>query len=48
MTRFNSDEAVLRFTNKLRKLGIDDKLRELGAEEGDTVRILDFEFEYRP
>lgn len=47
MTRFVSDEAFLRFSNKLRKLGIDDKLRELGAVEGDTVRILDFEFEYK-
>lgn len=47
MTRFTSDEAVLRFTNKLRKLGLDDKLRELGAEEGDNVRILDFEFEFK-
>ena len=47
MTRFSSDEAVVRFTNKLRKLGIDNKLRELGAEEGDPVRILDFEFEYK-
>ncbi len=47
MTRFNSDEAVLRFSHKLRKMGIDDKLRELGAEEGDTIKILDFEFEYK-
>ena len=47
MTRFNSDEAVLRFSSKLRKMGIDDKLRELGAQEGDNVRILDFEFDYK-
>lgn len=47
MTRFTSDEAALRFTNKLRKIGLDDKLRELGANEGDNVRILDYEFEYR-
>lgn len=47
MTKFSSDEATLRFSNKLRKMGIDDQLRELGAEEGDTVRILDFEFEYK-
>ena len=47
MTKFSSDEAVLRFTNKLRKLGIDDKLREMGAQEGDTVRILDLEFDYK-
>ena len=47
MTRFSSDEAANRFAIKLRKMGIDAKLRELGAEEGDTVRILDFEFEYK-
>ena len=47
MTKFNTDESVNRFANKLRKMGIDDKLRELGAEEGDTVKILDYEFEYR-
>lgn len=47
MTKFSSDEAALRFSNKLRKMGIDDQLRELGAEEGDTVRIIDFEFEYK-
>lgn len=47
MTRFTTDEAALRFASKLRKMGIDDKLRELGAEDGDTVRILDYEFEYR-
>ena len=47
MTRFSTDESVMRFANKLRKLGIDDKLRELGAEDGDNVRILDFEFEYK-
>ena len=47
MTRFSSDEAVTRFANKLRRMGIDDKLRELGAEDGDNVRILDFEFDYK-
>lgn len=47
MTRFSTDEAVLRFTNKLRKMGIDSKLKELGAVDGDTVRIMDYEFEYQ-
>ena len=47
MTRFTTDEAANRFANKLRKMGIDQRLRELGAKEGDTVRILDFEFEYK-
>lgn len=47
MTRFTTEEAANRFANKLRRMGIDDKLRELGALDGDYVRILDFEFEYR-
>ena len=47
MTKFNSDESILRFSNKLRKLGVDNKLRELGAVDGDTVRILDFEFDFK-
>ena len=47
MTWFASDEAFNRFSKKLRKLGIDDKLKEMGIVEGDTVRILDYEFEYK-
>lgn len=47
MTRFSTDDEIRRFNHKLKKMGIDDKLRELGAEEGDTIRILDFEFEYK-
>ena len=47
MTKFSSDEAVVRFTTKLRKMGIDDKLRELGAVDGDTIRIMDLEFDYK-
>ena len=47
MTKFQTDESIIRFANKLRKMGIDDKLREMGAVDGDTVRILDFEFEYK-
>jgi len=47
MTRFGTDEAEARFANKLRKMGIDDKLVELGVQEGDLVRILDYEFEFK-
>lgn len=47
MTKFSSEEGMLRFTKKLRRMGIDDKLRELGAKEGDQVRILDFYFDYK-
>ncbi len=46
MSRFDTDEAVLRFANKLKKLGIDEELRNMGIEEGDTVKILDYEFEF--
>ena len=47
MTKFSSEEAVYRFARKLRKMGIDDKLSEMGAQEGDQVRILDFYFDYK-
>lgn len=47
MTKFQTNEAAERFAMKLRKMGIDDTLREMGAKEGDSVRILDLEFEYK-
>jgi len=47
MTKFSSDEAAYKFAKKLTKMGIDQKLEELGAEEGNQVRILDFYFDYR-
>ena len=47
MTKFTSDEAIMRFAKKIRRMGIDDKLKELGAVEGDMVRILDFYFEFK-
>ena len=34
------------FQNVLRSTGIIDKLEEMGINEGDTVAIFDFEFEY--
>ncbi|WP_077614604.1 GTPase ObgE [Caenibacillus caldisaponilyticus] len=46
MTDFNRDESVRRFARALRRMGVDDALREHGIEDGDTVRILDFEFEF--
>lgn len=45
-TRFNSDEAVLRFAKKLRTMGVDEELKKMGAKEGDTIKILDQEFEF--
>ena len=47
MTKFTSEEAIYRFAKKLRRIGIDDKLKELGAKEGDQVRILKFYFDFK-
>ena len=46
MTKFETEEGIYRFANKLSRMGVDDKLRELGAKEGDKVRIKDFYFDY--
>jgi GTPase len=46
MTDFNRDESVRRFARKMRGMGLDDALRKRGIEDGDIVRILNFEFEF--
>ena len=46
MTNFDSDEGLARFERTLAKMGVEKKLRELGAAEGDTVRIGPYEFTY--
>ncbi len=46
MTNFDSDEGLARFERVLAKMGVEKKLRELGAAEGDTVRIGQYEFTY--
>ncbi len=38
-TDFSNDEAVGFLADRLNRLGVEDKLLELGAEEGDTVLI---------
>lgn len=45
-TDFNDVESLRRFQSMLNKQGVFDKLREMGIEDGDTVRIFDFEFDY--
>ncbi|MCD6363877.1 MAG: GTPase ObgE [Synergistetes bacterium] len=47
ITRFDSEEALRRFQREIRKLGVEERLKELGIKEGDTVKIKDIEFEYR-
>jgi len=45
-TNFSSYESQLRFGRILRKMGVDKKLRKMGAEDGSIVRIGDYEFEF--
>ena len=47
MTNFQTEEAIERFSKRIRRMGLDEKLQELGVEEGDKIRILDFEFVYK-
>ncbi|WP_249029862.1 GTPase ObgE [Tannockella kyphosi] len=46
MTSLVSDDSVKRLAIKMRNMGIDDALRIAGAQDGDSVRILEFEFEF--
>lgn len=46
MTNFQTEESVRRFSRQLRGLGVDEALRQRGAKDGDTVKLLDFEFEF--
>ena len=46
-TNFSQEASVQRFARTLRHLGVDDKLRSMGAVDGDTVRVLEFEFEFK-
>lgn len=46
MTNFDSDEGLARFERALGKMGVEKRLVELGAQEGDTVRIGPYEFTY--
>ncbi|MDR1086696.1 MAG: GTPase ObgE [Endomicrobium sp.] len=44
MTKFSEDEALRRYQNILKKMGLEIKLENMGAKPGDTVRIGNFEF----
>ena len=46
-TNFDQEASVQRFARTLRHLGVDDELRSMGAVDGDTVRVLEFEFEFK-
>lgn len=46
MAALHTDDGVKRFALKMRNIGLEDALRTAGVQPGDTVRILDFEFEF--
>jgi GTP-binding protein len=46
MTNFDTDDGLLRFQRIIEKIGLEEALKEMGIQEGDTVRIKDLEFEY--
>ncbi|MGM0435810.1 MAG: GTPase ObgE [Bacillota bacterium] len=46
MTDFKEDQSVRRFARQLKIMGVDKELRNLGVENGDTVRIFNNEFEF--
>lgn len=45
-TNTNYMESMMRFARQLRFMGVDEALRDAGARGGDTVQILDFQFEF--
>ncbi|OFQ48705.1 GTPase ObgE [Lactobacillus sp. HMSC073B09] len=46
MTNLDHEDGVMRFARQLRSMGVDDALREAGAQSGDLVAIDDFTFEF--
>ncbi len=46
LINISTDEGMMRLINYLRKIGVEEALKEKGAESGDTVFLKDFEFEY--
>ncbi|GAO99617.1 GTPase ObgE [Fructobacillus ficulneus] len=48
MTNMQREATMMRFARQMRHMGVDEKLREAGAKDGDDVRINDtnFVFEY--
>jgi GTP-binding protein len=47
MTHFVTDESAEHFDYQLKQMGVNKALKDKGAMTGDTIRILDIEFEYK-
>lgn len=47
-TDFENDEAVGYLSDRLNKAGVEEELRKIGANEGDTVTIGEISFDWEP
>jgi GTP-binding protein len=45
---FESDEAIMRFNNLLRRYKVEEALEAYGAEEGDTILLGELAFDFLP
>lgn len=46
MCNISTDEGMMKLITHLRNVGVDNELAKRGAKDGDTVILMDFEFEY--
>lgn len=46
LINISTDEGLLRLINYLKKINVEEELKNKGAESGDSVFLCDFEFEY--
>lgn len=46
MSKLDNEEDIMRFARKMRKMGVDEALRSAGCQDGNLIRILNFEFEF--
>lgn len=44
--KMNTEEDIMRFSRKMRTLEVDQALREAGCQDGDTVLLAGYEFEF--
>lgn len=46
MTNIRHNDGIMRLARKLKALGVDEALRDAGAQNGDDVTVADFTFEF--
>lgn len=46
MSKLDSEEDIMRFARKMRKMNVDQALRDAGCQDGDTVAICKVEFTF--